>query len=136
MPVPILGQTGNGRQPMHVIDVSHLIEVHTAGGGRHRLRFEFGVPVGADGTTDLAGLKSFDPQVNANGNMANQIFGARRNPQAVSMTMDDGTEVVIAHIVSWRYLGTVEQVEEAEKRAAFEAAGRIPQPGYGPGGTA
>jgi hypothetical protein len=109
--VPILGQGGTGRAPMHTIPQTHAAELRTADGGVHRLEFEFGVPIGDGGAADLRALGGFDAEAQTNANIANMIHKARTDPAAVSVPAADGTHVVIVQIASWRYLGPVEDTE-------------------------
>lgn len=114
--VPILGakQKINGGQ-------EYAARLTTTDGDEHILCVNFNLPVGPDGLPDLAARAAFDPEAQVLNALTMSIaFGLRLpiqpppgfQPQLV-FPCEGGARVMPAHVVSFRYLGPVEERPDA-----------------------
>lgn len=115
--IPIIGHTGNGR-PAPKFATAHVVELHTTDGGRHRLPVEFSLPTGPDGAVQLDALAGdFNPVEHVNRNMLNLLAKAYASPQLAVAGTADGAQVVLVHVAAFRYLGSADEVEQADRDA-------------------
>lgn len=132
--VPILG-----RKPL-TTEKEYVVELRMASGARHRLTFGFHVPTGPDGVPDLGALQKLNPEAQSIGNIVREISKAATDPvifaeravavaraagvdpaqrdqQPVTVPTADGMMVVWRYVESFQFLGSVEEVEVADKAA-------------------
>ncbi len=118
--IPILGQANavNG-QPVQALPQEYVGEIVTADGVTHRHVFNFGAPVLPDGSPDLAALRSIDPRKQFNANMTLAVQNAHRTATGTALDVEGGGQACLLHVVSWRYLGTIQQVAGFDEMNAW-----------------
>lgn len=118
----------------------------TTDGDEHIMCVNFNLPAGPDGVPDLAARAAFDPQAQTLGALTMSIAFALRlpvqppegfQPQLV-FPCEGGTVVVPAHVVSFQYLGPVEdrpdpntlRVRQGGRVLRYSLDGVYPAVGY------
>jgi len=102
--VPIIGSNGSGSAKSPT-QRQYTAQLTTVTGNTHFIHMKFGLPVDGHGRPDLAALKDFDPKRQAYQAISNAIA----NPAAISVEDIDGNQVVWGQIVTFRFVGAVDE---------------------------
>lgn len=116
--LPILGRPSeNGGANMAAIDKKYVVELCTADGGKHLKTFDFARPEvkQTNGALDLGQIRGFDPRKQSIDAISRAlvagVYGTPGPDAPPMIIVDSGAAVVWRHVVSFQYLGPVDEVK-------------------------